>query len=245
VQVDVFGGPLLLDDVVVLCTDGLTRYIAEAEIMEAVCAMRPQQAVDQLVRMANERGGKDNVTVLVLQVVEPDDDLDTEPGLRPVEAPDALDLEDLEQTLATRRETPPSRRVWPFSPLAAVGAALAVGLGALLLVIGALRGGASGISTAEPRVMATQERAVGPTQTPGLIFEAGTAVRFVVASSLYESPGMSASEVYAAIEGEDAQVLGGPTWNESGAVWWLLKLTPPGGQPVTGWAMQAVLDRIP
>ncbi len=243
VQVDLFGGPLLLDDVVVLCTDGLTRYLSEEEIAQAVCAMRPQQAVDQLVHMANERGGKDNITVLVLQVVEPDDDLDTEPRQRPIETPD---LEELEHTLAAQRALPTSRPMWPLSPLA-IGAALAVGLGALMLALGGLAGSgaASGAATTPPRAQATQARIADSTETPSALFEPGTAVRFTAASSLYESPGSSAGEVLAVTQGQDAQLLGGPTWNDSGTVWWLLKLTPPDGKPVTGWAMQAVLDRAP
>jgi len=38
--------------------------------MEAVLSNPPQQACDQLVKLANARGGEDNVTVQVIQVEE-------------------------------------------------------------------------------------------------------------------------------------------------------------------------------
>lgn len=246
VQVDVFGGPLLLGDVVVLCTDGLTRYVSEAEITEAVSSMRPQQAVDVLVRTANERGGKDNITVLVLQVVEPDDDLDTEPRARALDAPGSPDLHEIEQTLAARRETPAPRPPVPVSPLA-LGAVAAVALGLVLLALGGgFAGGsaAAGTPTALPRAT-TQAGNTGPTETPSAVFEAGADVRFMAEAALYASPGLSAGAVLTVAQGQDAEVQGGPTWSDSGNVWWLLRLTPPDGTPVMGWALQANLDRLP
>lgn len=245
VDVDIFGGPLLLGDVVVLCTDGLTRYVSEAEITHAVCSMRPQQAVDQLVELANQRGGKDNITVLVLQVVEPDDDLDTEPRMRPVEMPP--DLLELEQTLAAQRKPLSARSfalAWPPARLiAGAAAALAAGVLLLTLVSLAARSGASQAPANTPR--STPARAPGLTETPDAALATGMDVRFVTASGLYESPGLSAEEVFDAAPGQDAEVLGGPTWSDTGAVWWLLSLRPPGDSTVTGWAMQSVLERAP
>ncbi len=51
----------------VLCSDGLAPVLDE-EIREVVDALPPQQAAERLVAMANERGGPDNVTVLVVAV---------------------------------------------------------------------------------------------------------------------------------------------------------------------------------
>jgi PPM family protein phosphatase len=53
-------------DAVLLCTDGLTKHVPEDEIAEHLRTLRSsEQVCRDLVRLANERGGTDNVTVLV------------------------------------------------------------------------------------------------------------------------------------------------------------------------------------
>jgi protein phosphatase len=51
----------------VLCSDGLAR-VTDAEIRDIVRAETPQQAAETLVQLANDRGGHDNVTVLVVKI---------------------------------------------------------------------------------------------------------------------------------------------------------------------------------
>jgi protein phosphatase len=53
-----------------LCTDGLTRMVNDAGLAETLEHYRgnPQGACDDLVRQANEAGGPDNVTVVVVEV---------------------------------------------------------------------------------------------------------------------------------------------------------------------------------
>lgn len=54
-------------DVVLLCTDGLTGVVSNTDILNVLKRSRtPQAACDQLVSLANRRGGPDNVAVLVL-----------------------------------------------------------------------------------------------------------------------------------------------------------------------------------
>jgi protein phosphatase len=54
-------------DVFVLCSDGLTGHVRDEEIAETVGGGRdPQEAVDALIRLANERGGEDNITLAVV-----------------------------------------------------------------------------------------------------------------------------------------------------------------------------------
>lgn len=50
-----------------LCTDGLTNHVEEAELQRIVLADPPQQACEALVALALERGGFDNVTVQAIQ----------------------------------------------------------------------------------------------------------------------------------------------------------------------------------
>ncbi len=60
--------PLNEGDVVVLCTDGLWSIVGEAELARIAPSEPPMEACQQLVDLALERGGPDNVTVLVLKI---------------------------------------------------------------------------------------------------------------------------------------------------------------------------------
>lgn len=60
---------LLAGDRFVLGCDGLSNMVEDEEICDTVMRCHPQDACDDLVRLANERGGYDNVTVIVVQVV--------------------------------------------------------------------------------------------------------------------------------------------------------------------------------
>ena len=60
--------PLEKGDTLVLCTDGLWGLVGEQDIATAVRSNTPAQACATLVNLALERGGPDNVTVLVLRI---------------------------------------------------------------------------------------------------------------------------------------------------------------------------------
>jgi serine/threonine protein phosphatase PrpC len=69
VQVDVDETELFPRDVLLLCSDGLTRMVTEPEIAGTLQAeTNPVSAAQKLVDLANERGGLDNVTVIVARV---------------------------------------------------------------------------------------------------------------------------------------------------------------------------------
>jgi PPM family protein phosphatase len=56
-------------DCLVLCSDGLTTHVRDDEIRDVVISSgRPEIATKQLIDLANERGGKDNITVVVAGV---------------------------------------------------------------------------------------------------------------------------------------------------------------------------------
>jgi protein phosphatase len=62
-------------DRLLLCTDGLTSMVPEDQIGEVLRTVRdPQEAAKRLVRMANEAGGVDNTTVVILDFSDEDDD---------------------------------------------------------------------------------------------------------------------------------------------------------------------------
>lgn len=70
VEVDVADHALVPGDLVLLCSDGLNEMLDDREIGELLNAggdNLPKLAED-LVRQANDRGGRDNVSVIVVQV---------------------------------------------------------------------------------------------------------------------------------------------------------------------------------
>ncbi len=52
-------------DCLLLCSDGLTGHVKDDEIRDIITGHRPAAAARKLVDLANERGGKDNITVVV------------------------------------------------------------------------------------------------------------------------------------------------------------------------------------
>lgn len=64
---DVFVEALRRGDRLVLCSDGLVRHVTPEEIA-AAAAKPPQLAADALVALANERGGEDNITLVLYEV---------------------------------------------------------------------------------------------------------------------------------------------------------------------------------
>ncbi len=70
VQPDIFVETLQPADRLVLCSDGLTRHVTDAEIAAAM-ADRPDRAADALVALARARGGEDNITVIVFAARQP------------------------------------------------------------------------------------------------------------------------------------------------------------------------------
>lgn len=53
-------------DTLLLCTDGLTNYLDDADILNSVKTVRPSEIPGTLVDRANKNGGGDNITVVVL-----------------------------------------------------------------------------------------------------------------------------------------------------------------------------------
>lgn len=55
-------------DTVLLCSDGLTDELSDAELQAVVRKAEPQAAAEQLVAQANAHGGRDNITVVLVRV---------------------------------------------------------------------------------------------------------------------------------------------------------------------------------
>jgi protein phosphatase len=71
IEVDSDEQVLLAGDCLLLCSDGLTRMLTDPEIASTLLTTTSaQEAADRLVELANENGGVDNVSVIVLRVLE-------------------------------------------------------------------------------------------------------------------------------------------------------------------------------
>jgi PPM family protein phosphatase len=72
VVVDIEGPfPVKKGDRYLLCSDGLSGQVADEEIGPILAAMPPDVAARVLVDLANLRGGPDNSTLIIVQVLEP------------------------------------------------------------------------------------------------------------------------------------------------------------------------------
>jgi protein phosphatase len=71
VDVDVFDIPAQVGDRVLLCSDGLHSMVEDSVIQQVLQSQATAQAAaDQLVALANQAGGLDNITVIVLEFAD-------------------------------------------------------------------------------------------------------------------------------------------------------------------------------
>jgi serine/threonine protein phosphatase PrpC len=124
VDVDTFTVDVHDGDVFVLCSDGLTDMIGDAEIGEVLSERRSslQDAAKELVRRANKAGGQDNITVIAFELTEEPDEQTLE---QTVEQTQPLPLPDTQAESETPRRR---RRFLPLLLLLLVIAAAAIAL---------------------------------------------------------------------------------------------------------------------
>ena len=73
-KVTTFVVPLADGDRFMLCSDGISEYVDEAEVGEVLAKQpSPARAAQKLVELALERGGADNATAVVVRVLEAGD----------------------------------------------------------------------------------------------------------------------------------------------------------------------------
>ena len=65
VDTDVMVKGFLKDDILLMCSDGLTNMLRDEEIVDIINE-DPTKACNKLVQMANDRGGYDNITAVII-----------------------------------------------------------------------------------------------------------------------------------------------------------------------------------
>jgi serine/threonine protein phosphatase PrpC len=141
VKVDTYSGELLSGDVLLLCSDGLSEYVHEEDMLSVLGHYPPEEAVARLIALANERGGSDNISTIVIQI-----------GQRPKVA--------ITQPMApvkTGLQQPPRRRALPW--VIGIGAFLALAAVALavVLIVGPSLFGREESATSTPEPQATND----------------------------------------------------------------------------------------
>ncbi|GEM_PF-1339239 len=69
VKIDTFEGEIKENEAILLCSDGLWGELSEEEILEAISRSNtPQEACDRLIDWANDKGGHDNISVIIVQL---------------------------------------------------------------------------------------------------------------------------------------------------------------------------------
>jgi len=86
-QCDIVTGKIEVGDRFVLCSDGLTEHLSDAEIADYVQRYPPQEACDAMIRETLSRGARDKVTVISMRCLPPP-------------APDAREFDDALDDLA-------------------------------------------------------------------------------------------------------------------------------------------------
>jgi serine/threonine protein phosphatase PrpC len=68
-EVDLDAVDAVPGDCLLLCTDGLSGYVEDRELEAMVCREAlPDERCRDLVDAANERGGQDNITAIVIDL---------------------------------------------------------------------------------------------------------------------------------------------------------------------------------
>lgn len=67
IEPDIMEFDLKDNDIIVLCSDGLTNMLDNDSIKNIVCSFEPEEAALKLIEKANSKGGHDNITVGIIK----------------------------------------------------------------------------------------------------------------------------------------------------------------------------------
>lgn len=105
VLVDLLADAAREDDIYVLCSDGLSGMISDGEILDVVTRHEdPDVACRALIAMANDHGGEDNITAVVLRFVDGEKEFVPKRSVSSLEETRQIALPDLSDRTAERNE---------------------------------------------------------------------------------------------------------------------------------------------
>lgn len=67
-KVDLFQKKLENNDYYFICSDGLHNYIPDMEIKNTIFKLGPEEGINKLITLANNRGGDDNITAVCIRI---------------------------------------------------------------------------------------------------------------------------------------------------------------------------------
>ncbi len=107
VSADITTVPIVRGDRFILCSDGLVDEVADADIAAEVRRLNdPQRLAEALVMLANRQGGRDNITVVVVDVLDGAPLTTNAPESAPVDHADAqADTNELQSALLAAAAT--------------------------------------------------------------------------------------------------------------------------------------------
>ncbi|WP_437493091.1 protein phosphatase 2C domain-containing protein [Sorangium sp. So ce1014] len=86
VKVDIRSERIQLGDAFLLCSDGLSGMVSEQQMLDVLdITQDPQEACELLIEMANDAGGTDNISALIIRI---------QPEAQDERQPDSAELED-------------------------------------------------------------------------------------------------------------------------------------------------------
>lgn len=66
VQADIFEIEIVDNDIILLCTDGLTTHLTDDRILNIIKEYGCAESVQRLIKVANDNGGTDNITIIIV-----------------------------------------------------------------------------------------------------------------------------------------------------------------------------------
>ena len=70
VKTDIFSRKIIFEDVYILCSDGMSNLVDEAELLAGLEENDLQKGVEKLVALANSRGGSDNISIAAIKFTD-------------------------------------------------------------------------------------------------------------------------------------------------------------------------------
>ncbi len=66
VHADIFEIEFYENDILILCTDGLTTHVSNDKMLDIIKEYGTSESVQKLIKQANDNGGTDNITIIIV-----------------------------------------------------------------------------------------------------------------------------------------------------------------------------------